>query len=60
MPIDRENTCIRCGSKTEPAGISNQIEGRHYHGLKELADEEWRVCPKCYRQKDNGDWVRDE
>jgi hypothetical protein len=44
----------------EPAGISNQIDGRHYHGLKELADEEWRVCPKCYRQKDNGDWVRDE
>lgn len=59
MVINRENTCLACGTKIVPAGISNQIDGRRYHGRRELADEEWVVCPKCYEQNlQTGDWQK--
>lgn len=57
--IDRENTCLQCGTQIIPAGTSNQIDGKRYSGLKELADDEWVVCPNCFEQDQNtGDWDR--
>ena len=54
-------TCMICGKKAIPAGTSNQIDGKRYHGLKELAGEEWVVCPHCYKQNDGtGDWNRND
>ena len=51
------NICINCCNKVVPAGVSNQIQGRRYKGLKELADTEWVVCPECFEQdEETGDW----
>jgi hypothetical protein len=52
-------TCLVCGAELIPAGIGNQIDGRQYHGLKELASTEWTVCPNCYEQnEETGDWQK--
>lgn len=53
--------CNRCGTAIIEAGISNMIDGRCYHGLKELACKEWVVCPECYEQNQNtGEWTKKE
>ena len=50
-------TCTNCGHIMEPAGSSNQIQGRRYKGLKEFADSEWVICPNCFEQnEETGDW----
>lgn len=54
----KNKVCLVCGAKMITAGISNQISGRRYRGLKELIDEEWIVCPDCYYQDGLGDWDR--
>ena len=52
--------CIRCGGNMQPAGTSNQIDGKRYHGLPELADSEWVICPTCFTQDRQGDWLSPE
>jgi len=49
--------CLNCSSEIIPAGESNQIDGRRYHGLKEFCNEDWVVCPQCWKQdEETGDW----
>lgn len=44
-----------------PAGISNEVSGRRYHGLRELADTDWVVDTSIYVQcESTGNWFRRE
>jgi len=56
--MSMNNKCMRCGADMQEAGISNMIDGRCYHGLQELADTEWIICPECYEQNQHtGEWT---
>ena len=54
---NRSTHCTLCGSKLEPAGSSNQIDGRRFNGRTKDADKEWLVCPNHFTQNlETGDW----
>lgn len=58
--LEGKQTCLLCGSRLVEAGTSNLIDGCRYKGLKELAHEDWIVCPQCYKQSlQTGDWHKE-